>query len=267
MANHTTNYFKLGLFVTIGLILFTVAVYYIGDKQNMFGDSIAISARFRNVNGLQKGNNVRYSGINVGTVSMITIVDDSTVQVDMLIEASAGKHIRKDAVTTISSDGLVGNMMVSIIPTENALPHVSSGDVIDSYSRIDASDMLNTLNVTNENAAILTADLLKITQSILEKEGTFGVLLYDSVLAQDLQLTMQNLKMSSNYIMQASKNLNTTINTLDDPNGLFYKLSQDSLLPNSIDVAVNSLKESGDQISMASKQLNDVMKELFEFEM
>ncbi len=261
MAKQTTNNLKLGLFVTVALLLFTATVYYIGNKQNMFGESIKLSSTFANVNGLQSGNNVRYSGINVGTVTSIEIINDTTIQVDMLIEKSASAYIRKDAIATISSDGLVGNMMISIVPSGNMLDVVKSGDMIESYSKINTSEMLNTLNVTNENAAILTADLLKITQGILEKQGTFGTLLYDTQLALDLKATLQNLKQASVSISDASISLKLTANSLNDPNGLLFKLSSDTVISNSIDITVQNLKQSSDKISNASSKLNALMED------
>ena len=262
MANHTINYFKLGLFVTIGLALFTATVYYIGNKQHLFGDSITLGAVFRNVNGLQSGNNVRYSGINVGTVSDISIVNDTSVQVEMTIEAYTRNYIRRDAIATISTDGLVGNMMVSIIPTKNAMPLIEAGDIIQSYSRIEAGDMLNTLNVTNENAAMLTADLLKITQDILEKKGTFGTLLYDTDLASDLKITLHNLRVSSAYISRASENLKVTTDGLENPDVLLYKLSNDTTLSTSIDMTMYNLKKSSEEITNATQQLNELISDI-----
>ena len=52
----------------------------------MFKKTFTISAYFQNVNGLQKGNNVRYSGIDIGTVKDISMINDSTIKVDMTIE-------------------------------------------------------------------------------------------------------------------------------------------------------------------------------------
>ena len=86
---------RLGLFVIISTVLFVVAVYLIGQRQNMFQKTFTISAYFQNVNGLQKGNNVRYSGINIGTVKGISMVNDSTIKVDMTIEEGILSHIKK----------------------------------------------------------------------------------------------------------------------------------------------------------------------------
>ena len=86
MEKTTSQKIRLGLFVIIGLLLFILAIYFIGDKQKMFGKTNHLEAVFNNVNGLQLGNNVRYSGINVGTVRAIEMINDSTIKVDMLID-------------------------------------------------------------------------------------------------------------------------------------------------------------------------------------
>ena len=85
MKNTDSQKLKLGLFVIIGTILFIIAVYLIGQKESMFKKTFTISAYFQNVNGLIKGNNVRYSGINIGNVNSIEMVNDSTIKVAMNI--------------------------------------------------------------------------------------------------------------------------------------------------------------------------------------
>ena len=72
---------KLGIFSIVGLLILVGAIYFIGSRQNMFAKTFIINSNFNNVNGLQLGNNVRYSGINVGSVKTISIVNDSTISV------------------------------------------------------------------------------------------------------------------------------------------------------------------------------------------
>ena len=84
----TTQKFKirLGLFVAGGLTLFVLAIFVIGKQKNLFNPVFKLTSTFYNVSGLQVGNNIRFSGINVGTVDNISIINDSTVKVDMLIK-------------------------------------------------------------------------------------------------------------------------------------------------------------------------------------
>lgn len=85
MKTGTAAKIKLGLFVSLGVLLFMIAIYSIGKRQRLFGTTFTISSIFYDVSGLQIGNNVRFSGITLGTVNNIRIISDSLVKVDMII--------------------------------------------------------------------------------------------------------------------------------------------------------------------------------------
>lgn len=95
MEKTTSQKIRLAIFVIIGLLIFILAVYFIGSKQKMFGKTDHLEAVFNNVNGLQIGNNVRYSGINAGTVRAINMINDTTIRVDMIIDKAILPHIKK----------------------------------------------------------------------------------------------------------------------------------------------------------------------------
>lgn len=100
----TTEKIKLGLFVIIGPAFFVLAIYFIGSKQQMFGNTPHLKAIFDNVGGLSLCNNARYSGINIRTVRGIEMINDTTIAVDLVVGNSILLHIKKDAVATIASD-------------------------------------------------------------------------------------------------------------------------------------------------------------------
>ncbi len=68
MNNAASRNIRLGIFVIAGLAFLITVLYMVGEKRSLFGSTIKISAQFYNVNGLMAGNNVRFSGVNVGTV-------------------------------------------------------------------------------------------------------------------------------------------------------------------------------------------------------
>src|ERR1700761_8433065 len=109
------NYkWKLGLFAVTALVIAVGAIYYIGKEKNKFGSVLHISARFNSVSGLKTGSNVRIGGIDVGTVDEISLVTDTSVQVDMIIQKNVQKFIKKDATASIGSEGLMGDKVVVI---------------------------------------------------------------------------------------------------------------------------------------------------------
>jgi len=250
MERTTSQKIRLGLFVIIGLLIFILAVYFIGDKQKMFGKTNHLEAVFNNVNGLQLGNSVRYSGISVGTVRGIEMVNDTTIRVDMIIDKAIFPYIKKDAVATISSDGLVGNMIISIIPGKGNEPSVEPGDEISSTNKIRTEDMLNTLNVTNKNAAKLTTNLLKITNEIIKGKGTLGSLINDTIISKDLKETMHYLKLTTKGTSETVNKINKLVSSLDKSDNVIGVI-KDPAVANKIKNMVTNLDQSTIELNKA----------------
>ena len=255
MEKTTSQKLRLGLFVIIGLLLFILAVYFIGDKQQMFGKTNQLSAVFSNVSGLQLGNNVRYSGINVGTVRGIAMINDTAIRVDMLIDKTIFPHIRKNAIATIGSDGLVGNMIINIIPGKDKATSISPGDEIRTLNRIRTDDMLNTLGKTNKNAALLTSDLLKITNEINQGTGTVGLLIKDSNLANDLKQTVHYLKITGQGSSESITKINRLISSLENKDNVIGVL-KDTAVANNLRKIVLNLKQTSTQIDNVVNNLD-----------
>lgn len=246
MEKSNSEKVKLGIFVVIGLIIFIITVYFIGDKQKLFGKTNHLKAVFKNVNGLQIGNNVRYSGINIGTVRGIDMKDDTTIIIDMMVDKKIFSHIKKDAVATIGSDGLVGNMIVNILPGDSSKIPVEPGDVLATFTRTSTDNMLNTLSVTNNNAALLTADLLKITKEIIHGKGSVGLLVNDTVMSGDLKQTLYYLKVTSMGASETVLKLNKLIASLDNNNNVIGVLKDTAVAHQIKNIAVGLDKTVSD---------------------
>ena len=261
MEKTTSQKIRLGLFVIIGLLIFILAVYFIGDKQKMFGKTNHLEAVFNNVNGLQLGNNVRYSGISVGTVRGIEMINDTTIRVDMIIDKTIFTHIKKNAIATIGSDGLVGNMIINIIPGIGEETSVQPGDEIRSRNRVSTDDIFNTLSKTNKNAATLTANLLKITDKMMDGKGTMGSLITDTLMARDLKETMRYLKLTGKGASETVLKLNQLIESLDSKDNVIGVI-KDSAVAQKIKNMVTNLDESSVGIDKAITNLNAAIKNI-----
>lgn len=255
MEKSTSEKIRLGLFVILGLFLFVIAIYFIGKKQKMFGKTSHLISIFDNVNGLQLGNNVRYSGINAGTVGGIEMLNDSVIKVDMILDNTIFGYIKKDAIATIGSDGLVGNMIINITPGKGIFSIVTPYDTIKSLKRIRADDMLNTLGITNKNAAKLTSDLLKITKEITEGKGTIGLLIKDSTMANDLKETIKYIKETGNGTSKIVLTLNKLIQSLDKKDNVIGFV-KDTSVANNMKKIVRNLEKSSNQINLVLNHLD-----------
>jgi phospholipid/cholesterol/gamma-HCH transport system substrate-binding protein len=194
MKKSTGSKITLGIFVSAGVILFIIAIYFIGKRQQLFSSTFMVSGIFADVSGLEVGNNVRFSGINVGIVEDIEQVTDSTVRVDMLIENGTKKFIKTDAKAIIGSDGLMGSKLVIILAGTTGQEQISNKDFIETQKPVSMDDILNNLKVTTDNAAMITSDLSIIMANMRDGNGTIGKLLMDSVFAEDLGQALVSVK-------------------------------------------------------------------------
>jgi phospholipid/cholesterol/gamma-HCH transport system substrate-binding protein len=193
---------KLGVFVSITIMLFIVMIYFIGKRQQLFNNTFRVSGIFFDISGLQVGNNVRFSGINVGIIENIQQVTDSTVQVDMLIMEDTRKFIKKNAVAIIGSDGLMGSKLVMIIPGATGNKVIVHNDIIETIQTVSMDDILLSLKVTTDNAANITGNLAVIFANMREGKGTIGKLLMDSVLADNVDKALINIEQGAGGFKQ-----------------------------------------------------------------
>ena len=228
MARETTNTVRLGLFVIIAVVLFTIGLYNIGDKRNLFSSTFTINAVFKNVKGLQEGNNVRYAGINVGSVEEISVIDDTTIQINMQLEKSALEYLKKDAVASIGTDGLVGNMIVNINPGNGRGALIEDGDMLESYSSLETEEMLNALGSTTDNIALLTVHLLEVFDKINQGEGSVAMLINNKQLAQDLEMATRNLRLATENIQLLSIQMQKNVEHMSNGSGLLGYLLNDT---------------------------------------
>ena len=142
MDKQAKNKIKLGFFVLSAILLFILAMYYIGSQKNIFHSTINVSANFNNVNGLLSGNNVRFNGINIGTVSKVEAVSDTVIKVDFTIDKDVSKFITMKSIVSIGTDGLLGNKVVNIAPGTEKGEAVQEGNVFNALHSLQMEDAL-----------------------------------------------------------------------------------------------------------------------------
>jgi phospholipid/cholesterol/gamma-HCH transport system substrate-binding protein len=240
MKNSIANKIKLGMFISLGIAVLIITIYFIGERQQLFRNTFHLSGVFKDVAGLQAGNNVRLSGINVGTVENISLVSDTSVRVDLIIDENTRKFIKKDAVATIGSEGLMGNKVLIITPGTGGKTVIENNDVIQTSQPIDMDNILMSLKTTIDNTSNITGDLSKVTNNIQSGKGTIGRLLMDQSLAQNFDSS----------IVRVNQGLTGVNNILNDAEKSFA-YNFDSTLIN--------LREGSIFLRRGLSELNDLM--------
>ena len=194
MKNKKSNNIRLGLFVSLGLFLLIAAIYYIGKKQQMFSNTFRISGIFKDISGLEVGNNVRFSGINIGVIENIEMIADTAVRVDLVLEEKAMKFIKKDAKATIGSDGLMGGKIVLLMPGTSDAKKIQNNDIIATIPPVSMDDIMGKLKTSLTNVSVISDDLTAIMGNMRAGKGAMGKLFMDPSMAQNLDQTIVNIK-------------------------------------------------------------------------
>lgn len=162
----------------------------IGNLHSTFSRKMTVSTVFEDVNGLQAGNNIWFSGVKVGTVKKMEFIGGSHVRVVMNINEESKQYIRKDAKVKISSDGLIGNRILVIYGGTMQNPGVQEGDVLGNETQSSTEDMLKTLQQNNLN-------ILMLTQKLADGKGTVGQLLNSDSVYNNIIATTRSLQLAS----------------------------------------------------------------------
>jgi phospholipid/cholesterol/gamma-HCH transport system substrate-binding protein len=247
---------KLGLFVAAGFSIFVIAIFLIGRQKNLFDPVFKITTTFYNVSGLQVGNNIRFSGINVGTVGNINLINDSTVQVELVIKKSVQQFIKTDGQAVIGSEGIIGDRVLIITQGSSEAESVKENDIILSDEPVETDAIITSLGVTAVNFEIISKELAEIMTKINSGTGTLGRLIQDSTIAENINTTIINLRKSSKGLdenMNAAKSSFLLKGFFNKRARLLEKNKQDSI--KKMEQAAKNKQDSINKIEEAAKNI------------
>jgi phospholipid/cholesterol/gamma-HCH transport system substrate-binding protein len=285
MNTHSHKFkLRLGLFVAGGLALFVIAVFIIGKQKNLFNPVIGLTTNFRNVSGLQVGNNIRFSGINIGTVNNITIINDTTVSVDMVIRKEVGQFIKSNCIVSIGSEGLIGDRLLVISQVAEDYPLAKEGQVLASLEPIETDAIVANLQGTSKQ-------LEEIVLKLNTGGGTLGRLINDTLIAENLNETILNIKRSTQGLDETmastrdnvsaimgslqiiagntedfTQQLGETMTQINSGHGTLGRLIQDTVIAENLTQTIMNLKASssglGKTLEASQSNISAIMESL-----
>jgi phospholipid/cholesterol/gamma-HCH transport system substrate-binding protein len=254
MEKEPNKNFKLGLFVIAGTAFLIIAMYFIGAKQNLFSNTFKIVVNFHNVDGLQAGNNVRFAGINVGTVDEVQILNDSSVQVSLMIEDQYKEYIKKNAIASIGTDGLMGNKLVNINSSHIPGAAIEEGDVIDSVHPIETEEMLRTLNKTNNDVSTIARNLRIITERV-NNSNTLWSILTDPTVAENVKNAIVSIRLTGERTAVISGDLSRIVASVKNGKGTLGALITDTAISHQIKQTIVKIQLVSDTMAYISGDL------------
>ena len=248
---------KLGVFVVAGVVLFLVAVVFIGSASNFFSRTFVVSAVFKNVEGLKEGDKVWLSGVQIGTVKTVRIVIVGEVVVSLSLKEKQNEFIRKNATASIGSDGLIGNKIVVIQPG-NSKTMIQDADTINAVSPADTQELINIAKEVGENTRSITLDLKTISSKLNKGQGIVGELLNEGAFSKDLRLTVHNLKTTGENTSRASAELTSLVREMRNGKGLLPTLISDTSFKSVFQQTLVNVKKVSKNAELMSKSLESI---------
>lgn len=246
-----------GVFIFLGLIFLVAGILTIGNLHNTFSTKLHVTAMFSDVNGLQKGNNIWFSGVKIGTVKTVQFIGQSNVKVTLNIDEASREYIRKDAKVKISTDGLIGNKILVIYGGTYRSDAVSEGDTLGVEKMLSTEDMINTLQENNKNILEITNDFKTISKKLAKGEGSIGKLLEDETIYQNINATTASLRNASGRAEQMMNTLTAFSSGLNKKGTLANSLVTDTLVFSSLKSTVVKLNKTSDSVAVMVNELKN----------
>jgi len=216
---------KVGLFFVLSLVLFGLMLE-IGNQWKLFDKGVHYTTYLATTTGLKLGDSVKLAGVDVGTITAIT-VQDSRVKVDF--EVKRGTAIKQDTVAAMRMASMLGGQYLGLSFGSPASPALPAGSTVKSTEAAGIDSLVESVGALTKDARTLMANLDRnqeavitritamldenraavhdslnsissITAKIDKGEGAMGMLVNDKRLGADLKEVAASLKTVSSRL-------------------------------------------------------------------
>jgi len=221
----------IGIFVAVGLALFTLAIFLIGDQHKAFAKHVEFYTEFASVSGLTKGAKVRVAGFDAGEVTSIEVPPSPAFKFRLKLKVVERVHgiIRSDSIVTIATEGVVGDKFLLIHEGTPHAQEATSGTTLPSKEPVDMADLLekserllngasitmnsvaNKLNGTLDAVTTTVNNANDVVVGIKHGKGTVGMLLSDESMANNVRKSVANIQQATANLNHASKQADAMI--------------------------------------------------------
>jgi phospholipid/cholesterol/gamma-HCH transport system substrate-binding protein len=255
----TSRQIALGAFLIGGVLLFAAGLFWIGDRRQLFSQSIDLYTEFSNLSGLSAGAKVRVSGLDAGEVLEIQIPSNPDARFRVRFRALSDFQpiLRTDSLVSIQNDGLVGNKFLQVEAGSSAANPVASGDTLPSREPIEIADLISqvsdTVRVANQTVMDIRANVNDTVEGILNvAQQTTNVI-------NEVSEQVETLATTGNAIGQ---DLKAVVANVREGRGTFGQLLNDDRLYQQLRAAVSDGQQVTENFKNVSADLRTVSDDL-----
>ena len=130
-----------GLFLVFGLLCIGYMTLKLGHVSLLGDNTYSLFARFTTVSGLRAGSPVSMLGIEVGRVGRLTM-DQKDQKAVVEIKIQEGIKVYDDAIASIKTEGLIGDMFLNIDPGGSGKPLGPGGIITETQPPLDIASLI-----------------------------------------------------------------------------------------------------------------------------
>ncbi len=178
---------KVGLVVTIALVILFFAVMFAGNIEKVFSPKSTFFASFPDVKGLREGSPVWFAGVEIGSVKSINFTVFENIEVEMSVDADSLQYLKQDSEAIIMTLGLLGDKYVEISPGGAGSAALKTGDSVKGGSQTEIQDVVQ----TSQDSIVQISGFVGMLEEILVKidkgEGSVSKLIKDPAVYDNLR--------------------------------------------------------------------------------
>ena len=250
----STHKTAMGAFVIGGLLLFGLGLFLIGDRRMLFSKSAEYYTEFAQISGLQAGAKVRVGGMDAGEINEIQVPQrpGSKFRLKFRIVEKLFPVIRTDSITSIQTDGLLGNKFLQIdIGTTGSAP---PGCTLASREPFEIGDLLakirETVTAIDMTVGLVKGDVANATQTVAEA----AVHVDEIIVAAQAPLNKFTVAVS-----KISEDTSAIISRIRAGEGTLGKLVTDDTIYNSVSGSVEAVQQAMQNLRETSTDVKELV--------
>lgn len=224
-----------GVYWMIGLAIFIASFifYIVASNQKFFDDKYELYMFLPNVQGLNRGAFIALSGLKVGVVGTMEIVNDSQrrgIVVQLKVDKNYQDEITSSSVAMVKTLGILGDKYIDITIGDQGDRALQHGDYIRSDPGLDMYKIF----ANAENMVSNIGNILENTDSLValaaQGRGVLGQFFTDERAGEKVLKVIKNIEEATMYVADGQGTLGKLIsdpnlyNSLTSSSGQFHEL-------------------------------------------
>lgn len=246
---------KVGIFLVVGVLLFAGGLFLIGNRNQVFASHYTLYTQFANVDTLVSGAKVRVSGMDAGQVSSISVPQQPGAEFRLKLDVDKKFQdvIRQDSVTSIETEGMVGNKFVNIALGKSQSPECR-GCTLPSQEPFELSDLMKQGKNLVQTVQGTIQDVQHHADSAIDNFSSVGQHADGMILAM-----RGNVERIASNGARIANGVNSIVAGVRDGGGTVGKLLSDPQMARNVQDTIANAKASSVNVKQASENAKDMV--------